>query len=72
MQARLRYAKGDFLVLPMNEQFQMNLLRLQADLHTRLRDVGDVRKALVFGLRATKELFGARDAAIAALRPGSS
>jgi two-component system NtrC family sensor kinase len=58
------------LVLPMNERFQMNLLRLQADLHTRLRDVGDVRKALVFGLRATKELFGARDAAIAALRPG--
>jgi len=57
-------------VLHMNERFQMNLLRLQADLHTRLRDVGDVRKALVFGLRATKDLFGARDAAIAVLRPG--
>ncbi len=57
-------------MLPMNERFQMSLLRLQADLHTRLRDVGDVRKALVFGLRATKDLFGARDAAIAVLRPG--
>jgi signal transduction histidine kinase len=61
-----------FEVLLMNERFQMNLLRLQADLHTRLRNVGDVRKALVFGLRATKELFGAREAAIAALRPGRS
>jgi two-component system NtrC family sensor kinase len=54
----------------MNEKFQMNLLRLQADLHTRLRDVGDVRKALVFGLRAAKDVFGAEEAAIAALRPG--
>jgi hypothetical protein len=50
----------------------MDLLRLQADLHTRLRNVADVRKALVFGLRATRELFGAGDAAIAALRPGRS
>jgi two-component system NtrC family sensor kinase len=54
----------------MNERFQMKLLRLQADLHTRLRNVGDVRKALVFGLRGTKDLFGAEGAAIAALRPG--
>ena len=64
------YAGAGRLVLHMNERFQMNLLRLQADLHTRLRNVGDVRKALVFGLRAAKDLFGADEAAIAALRPG--
>jgi two-component system NtrC family sensor kinase len=54
----------------MDERFQIGLLRLQADLHARLRNVGDVRKALVFALRATKDLFGAEEAAIAARRPG--
>jgi signal transduction histidine kinase len=54
----------------MNERFRINLARLQADLHTRLRNVRDVRKALVFGLRATKDLFGVKEATIAALRPG--
>jgi two-component system NtrC family sensor kinase len=56
----------------MNDQFQINLLRLQADLHTRLRNVGDVRKALVHGVRAARNAFGAEDAAIATLRPGKS
>jgi signal transduction histidine kinase len=54
----------------MNERFRINLARLQADLHTRLRNVRDVRKALVFGLRATRDLFGVQEASIAALRPG--
>lgn len=54
----------------MNEQFQLELLRLQADLETRLRDVRDVRKAIVYGLRTTKEMFGAQKAAIATLKPG--
>ena len=56
----------------MNEQFQIRLLRLQSDLHSRLRNVGDVRKALVYGLRATKEVFETREAAIATLKPGRS
>jgi two-component system NtrC family sensor kinase len=56
----------------MNEQFQIRLLRLQSDLHSRLRDVRDVRKALVYGLRAAKEVFEAREAAIATLKPGRS
>jgi two-component system NtrC family sensor kinase len=67
---RVRYACHGRLMLHMDKRFQMNLLRLQADLHTRLRNVGDVRKALVFGLRAAKEVFVAEEAAIAALRPG--
>jgi two-component system NtrC family sensor kinase len=54
----------------MSEQFQIRLLRLQADLHSRLRNVGEVRKALVLALRGAKDLFGAEDAAVAALRPG--
>jgi two-component system NtrC family sensor kinase len=56
----------------MNEQFQIKLLRLQADLQTRLRDVGEVRKALVYGLRATMDLFEVSEGAIAVLRPGQS
>ena len=54
----------------MSEPFQLKLLRLQADLWQRLRDVHDVRKVLVYGLRAAKELFAAPEAAIATLKPG--
>jgi two-component system NtrC family sensor kinase len=54
----------------MSERFQIGLLRLQADLHTRLRNVRDVRKALVFALRAAKDLFHAEEVAIAAVKPG--
>jgi signal transduction histidine kinase len=56
----------------MNEPFQLKLLRLQADLHTRLRDVRDATKALVYGLRTTREAFGAQGAAIATLKPGQA
>jgi signal transduction histidine kinase len=56
----------------MNEQFQIRLLGLQSDLHSRLRTVRDARKALVFGLRAAKEVFEAEQAAIAILNPGRS
>jgi two-component system NtrC family sensor kinase len=56
----------------MNDQFQINLLRLQADLHTRLGSVRDVRKALVHGVRAAREVFGAEHAAVATLKPGRS
>jgi len=53
----------------MDEVFQLELLRLQADLRSRLAGVHDVRKALVYGLRVTKELFDAGEGAIAALGP---
>ncbi len=53
----------------MNEIFQLELLRLQADLRSRLANVHDVRKALVYGLRITKELFGAGEGAIATRPP---
>ncbi|MEM7582692.1 MAG: ATP-binding protein [Acidobacteriota bacterium] len=56
----------------MNEPFQLKLLRLQADLRTRLRDVLDVRKALIFGLRVTRDLFTVAEGAIATLKPGRS
>jgi signal transduction histidine kinase len=56
----------------MNDRLHINLLRLRADLHTRLRHVGDVRKALVHGLRAARNALGAEEAAIATLRPGKS
>ncbi len=54
----------------MNEPFQLKLLRLQADLWARLKRVHDVRKVLIYGLRAAKELFAAPEAAIATLKPG--
>ncbi len=54
----------------MSEPSQLKLLRLQADLRTRLQDVHDVRKVLVYGLRATKELFASPEAAVATLKPG--
>jgi signal transduction histidine kinase len=56
----------------MNDQFQINLLRLQGDLHTRLGGVRDARKALVYGVRSVREVFGAEQAAVATLRPGRS
>ena len=55
----------------MSEPLQLELLRLRADLWSRLRKVHDVRKVLVYGLRATKELFAAPEAVIATLKPGS-
>ncbi len=54
----------------MSEDFQLKLLRLQADLRARLGDVQDARKVLVYGLRAAKELFAAPEAAVATLKPG--
>ncbi len=57
---------------PMDEQFQIRLLRLQADLHVQLRNLHDVRKVLVFGLRKVRELFDAEKAVVAVLRPGRS
>ncbi len=54
----------------MTEPFQLKLLRLQFDLQARLGDVHDARKVLVYGLRATKELFAAPEAAVATLKPG--
>ena len=54
----------------MSEPFQLKLLRLQADLWTRLRDGHDVRKVVIYGLRAAKELFAAPEAAAATLKPG--
>ncbi len=53
----------------MAENFQLELLRLQADLRSRLGSVHDVRKALVYGLRVTKELFDAGEGVIAVLGP---
>lgn len=53
----------------MEERFQLNLLRALADVQARLRDVGVARKALVFGLKKAKEVFGAPEAALATLRP---
>ena len=56
----------------MNETFQLEVLRQQADLRSHLRDVHDVRKVLVYGLRVVKELFRAPEGAIATLKPGRS
>ncbi len=61
-----------FRDLSMNERFQISLLRLQADLHTRLGSVRDVRKALVHGVRAARDVFEAEQAAVATLKPGRS
>ncbi len=54
----------------MNDPFQMKLLHLQADLHTRLRGVRDARKAVIYGLRKTREIVGAKEAVIATLKAG--
>lgn len=54
----------------MNEPFQLKLLRLQADLRSRLASAHDVRKVVVYGLRAAMELFAAPDGAMATLNPG--
>ena len=55
-----------------NEQFQLKLLRLQTDLHTRLSDLHDVDKVIFYGLRTTREMFETEEAAIAILKPGKS
>lgn len=54
----------------MHERFQMKLLRFHSELHTRLRNVREVRKAVVFGLRSAREVFGAGEAAFAMIKPG--
>ena len=51
----------------MKDEFQPRLMRLKMDLHARLRDVRDARKAFIQVLRASREVFGAREAAIATL-----
>ncbi len=56
----------------MNEPFQLKLLRQQADLRARLRNVHDVRKVLVSGLRVARETLGAREGAVAVLKGGRS
>lgn len=56
----------------MSEPLQLKLLRLQAELRSRLRDVHDARKALVYGLRVAKDLFEVPEGAIATLKPGRS
>lgn len=55
-----------------NDQFQLKLLRLQTDLHTRLSDLHDVNKVILYGLRTTREMFKTEEAAIAILKPGRS
>ena len=54
----------------MNDHFQLKLLHLQADLHTRLCGVRDARKAVIYGLRKTREIVGAKEAVIATLKAG--
>ena len=54
----------------MDEHLQIKLLRLQADLHARLRHLHDVRKVLIYGLRKVRDLFDAQQAVVAMLRPG--
>ncbi len=53
-----------------DERFQLKLLRLQADLRTRLARVHNVNKAAVHALRAVRELFAAPEAAVATRGPG--
>ena len=54
----------------MGDDFQLRQLRLRADLRARLRPVRDARKAVVYGIRATRESFDASESAVATLRPG--
>lgn len=56
----------------MEEQFQVKLLRLQADLHSQLRNLSDARKVLILGLRKVRVLFDADKAVVAVVRPGRS
>lgn len=56
----------------MDKSFQLQLLHLQADMHTRLRTVQDVHKAVFYGLRRTRELFQADRSVMAVLRSGQT
>ncbi len=47
--------------------FEVRGLRLREDLRARLQGVREPRKAVVLGLRAAMDLFGAREAAIATM-----
>lgn len=50
---------------PVDNDFQSKLIRLQRELRQGLRGVASARKALAFGLRKTRETFGAPEAALA-------
>ncbi|MEM8930046.1 MAG: HAMP domain-containing sensor histidine kinase [Acidobacteriota bacterium] len=52
------------------DRFQLERLRLQERLRSRLRRVHDAQKALVWTVRAARELFDADAAVIAVRRPG--
>lgn len=54
----------------MGDDFQLRQLRLRADLRARLRPVRDARKAVIHGIRATRESFDVGESAVATLRPG--
>lgn len=56
----------------MVDGFELRGLRLKEDLRARLQAVREPRKAVLLGLRAAMELFGARDGAIATLNPARS
>ncbi len=53
-----------------DERFQLQLLRLQADLRTRLSRVHSANKAAVYALRSARELFAAPEAAVATKSAG--
>ncbi|MEM1181670.1 MAG: hypothetical protein AAGM22_25225, partial [Acidobacteriota bacterium] len=54
----------------MRDDFQLGFLKLQERLRSRLHDVHDPHKALVWTLRALKELFSADRAAVAVRHSG--
>ncbi|MCG8461723.1 MAG: ATP-binding protein [Holophagales bacterium] len=56
----------------MGEHFQLELLRLQERMRSRLRNVHDAQKALVWTVRAVRDLFRAESAAAAIARPGKT
>ena len=56
----------------MRDDFQLGFLKLQEQLRSRLHDVHDPHKALVWTLRAVRELFGADAGAVALRRSGRS
>lgn len=54
----------------MRDDFQLGLLKLQEQLRSRLHDVHEPHKALVWTLRGARELFGADAGAVALRRYG--
>ena len=56
----------------MGDGFELRGLRLREELRARLASVREPRKAVVLGLRAALELFGAPEGAIATLNPDRS